>query len=267
MQITDEKVAPSASVAREAVVLPYNPAISLTNRLVGVVAPGVGFQLVGCDTFCSTKAGTAAFSVYIGGLNEIVVATTIAKHSVAEQLATAICRVLVGGKYVEKAAATAITFTAAHVVTASKFGCILVQIDNAGTISTKVVAATQAYDTAAEALVNLPAADSGNVRLGYIAIANNAGDWTANTDDLTDGSDLTTATFVSDAATVLSPFTGAITPLAMERVAGTLSSTLANIRTRDAAKRVYIVTTTDGSAALTNGAITLRYRPYPMAGE
>lgn len=267
MQITDEKVAPSAAFAREAVVLPFNPAISLTNRLVGVVAPGTGFQLAGVEGFCSTKAGTVTFNVVMGGLNEIVVATTIAKHSTAEQLATAICRVIVGGKYVEKAAATAITFTAAHVVTASKYGCILVQIDNAGTISTKVVASTQAYDTAAEALANLPAADTGNVRLGYIAIANNAGDWTANTDDLTDGSDLTTATFVSDAATVKACLTGAVTPVAFERVAGTLSSTLSDIRTKDSTKRLYVLTTTDGSAALTNGAITLRYRPYPMHSE
>lgn len=267
MQINDNKVDPAASIACEAVVIPYAPAISLTNRLVGVVAPGTGFQLVGVDAFCSTKTGTSAFNVVMGGLNEIVVATTISKHSTPEQLATAICRVLVGGKFVEKGAATAITFTANHVVSASKYGCILVQIDNAGTISTKVVAATQAYDTAAEALVNLPAADSGKLRLGYIAIAAKAATWTANTDDLTDGSDLTTATFVSDAATVKSCLTGAVTPVAFERVGGTLSSTLSNIRTRDSAQRLYVLTTTDGSAAHTNGTITLRYRPYPMAGE
>ena len=37
------------------------------------------------------------------------------------------------------------------------------------------------------------AAEHGDI---YLAIANNAGDWVANTDDLTNRSDLTTATFV-----------------------------------------------------------------------
>lgn len=99
-----------------------------------------------------------------------------------------------------KAATTAIVFTANHVVTASKFGIVLVQITDAGVISTKTPGATQttamAYDSAALALAALPAVDAGNKMVGYIAIENNAGTWTANTDDLTDGSDLATATLV-----------------------------------------------------------------------
>jgi hypothetical protein len=99
------------------------------------------------------------------------------------------------------AAATGISFSAAHVVTASKFGVIAVEIDDEGAISTRVNEATQttamAYDSAALAwaarLTSPSAADK--LIIGYIKIANNAGDWTANTDDLTDGSDLTTATF------------------------------------------------------------------------
>ena len=105
------------------------------------------------------------------------------------------------GETFGKAATTALTFSAAHVVTASKFGIVLVQITPAGVISTKVPGATQttamAYNTAALALAALPAVDTGNVAMGYIAIANNAGDWTANTDDLTAASDVTTATFTS----------------------------------------------------------------------
>lgn len=106
-----------------------------------------------------------------------------------------------------KAATTAIVFSAAHPVTASKFGIVLVQITDAGVISTKIPGATQtttmAYNTAPLALAALPAVDAGNTAIGYIAIAADAGGWTANTDDLTDGSDLTTAAFVN--ATVVSP--------------------------------------------------------------
>lgn len=120
----------------------------------------------------------------------------LAKDSVPEKFKTTrTARYEISSTKYTKAATAAIVFTAAHVVTASKFGIVLVQINAAGTISTKVPASTQAYNTAALALAALPAVDASNVRLGYLEIANNAGDWTANTDDLTDGSDLTTATF------------------------------------------------------------------------
>lgn len=98
-----------------------------------------------------------------------------------------------------KSATDNLVFTAAHVVTALKFGIILLQINAAGTVSTKVPAATATtameYATSALALAALPAADADNVAFAYIIINADAGDWTANTDDMTDGSDLTTAVF------------------------------------------------------------------------
>jgi hypothetical protein len=127
---------------------------------------------------------------------------TLAIHSTPEQFkTTTVAYWRRGNIQFSKAATTGLTFSAAHPVTASKFGIVLVQVNDAGTISTKIPGATQtttmAYDSAPLALAALPAVDAGNVALGYIAIANNAGAWTANTDDLTDGSDVTTATFVN----------------------------------------------------------------------
>lgn len=108
------------------------------------------------------------------------------------------------GMQFSKAATTALVFSAAHPVTASKYGIILVQIDDAGTITTKIPGATQtttmAYDTAPLALAAKPAVTAGNTEIGYIEIANNAGAWTANTDDLTAASDVTSATFVNATA-------------------------------------------------------------------
>lgn len=104
-----------------------------------------------------------------------------------------------------KAATTAIVFSAAHPVTAAKFGIVLVQITDAGVISTKIPGATQtttmAYNSAALALAALPAVDAGNTKVGHIAIAAGVAGWTANTDDLTNGSDLTTATLVDNPVT------------------------------------------------------------------
>ena len=124
----------------------------------------------------------------------------LAIDAVPEKFATANRGVIqYNGERPGKAATTANVFTANHVVTASKYGSILVQITPAGVISTKVTGATQttamAYDTAAAAIAAVPTATAGNVAIGYILVNNNAGTWTANTDDLTDASDVTSATF------------------------------------------------------------------------
>ncbi len=147
-----------------------------------------------------------AFRTYLS--NGVLQIGTLTIDAVAEKFKTTTVTVWrrVGIQFA-KEATTALVFTAAHVVTASKFGIVLVQISDAGTISTKTPGATQttamAYNTAPLALAALPAVDAGNTVIGYIAIANNAGTWTANTDDLTDGSDLTTATFVDATAATI----------------------------------------------------------------
>lgn len=121
----------------------------------------------------------------------------LAKDSTPEDFKTTrTARYEIAGVKYTKAATTGLSFSSAHVVTASKFGVILVQINAAGTISTKVPASPQAYNTAALAEAAKPAADASNVELGYFLISADAGDWTANTDDLTDGSDLTSADIV-----------------------------------------------------------------------
>jgi len=144
--------------------------------------------------------------------NALLVNGKLAIDATAEKFKTAVPSVVrINDVVYTKAATTALVFTANHVVNASKFGIILVQQNAAGTISTKVPLTPQLYNTAPLALAALPSADTGNVAIGYIAIANNTGDWTANTDDLTDGSDLTTATFVD--GTPVSPlFVAASTP-------------------------------------------------------
>lgn len=122
---------------------------------------------------------------------------TLAIDAVPEKFkTTATATFKAGGVAATKAATTALVFSTTHTITALKFGCVLIQIDKAGTVSTKVASATQAYDTAAAALAALPAPDFGKAALGYIAIENNAGDWVATTDDLTAASDVTTAAFV-----------------------------------------------------------------------
>ena len=100
--------------------------------------------------------------------------------------------------------AVGVAFTAIHKIAASKFGCIAINIKADGTINTQINSAAQtdtlAFDNVSLALSNildvsfLPPTDY--IRIGYIIIANDGSLWTANTDDLEDGTDVTTATFI-----------------------------------------------------------------------
>lgn len=106
----------------------------------------------------------------------------------------------IAGVLVTKVATPAIVFSAAYVITgANKWGAFRVQMNAAGTISTK--GAASAYATEALAIAALPAVDAGNVSLGYIAVQAKGATWTANTDDMTDGSDCVVTHFVSQVLT------------------------------------------------------------------
>lgn len=92
----------------------------------------------------------------------------------------------VGGTALAFTGAAAQAFTAAHPITAGKWGAILLQVSQASltAVTSKIVGATQttaqAYATAADAVAALPAADAGCLAVAHILIQ--AGTtWTANT--------------------------------------------------------------------------------------
>ena len=268
MQIRDQNVDPTSALARKVVRNRIGTATSQTDVPVLRFKPRHGFQALDVDVTATTVAGTVTVDVRLAAPTSLFSQSTMSKNAgTAEQFDLTAFRFMANGTYVIKAAATGRTFSAAHVVSANKYGVILVQVDSAGTVTTKVPAATQAYDTSAMAVAALPAADANKVPVAYVIIANNAGAWTANTDDLTNGSDLTTATFVSLPITAKSILTGTITPLALQRVSGTLTSTQADIRDRTGTKEIVAIYTSDGTGALTNGEISIGYRPFPQHGE
>lgn len=268
MKIRDDKIDASGYAGRQVLTPAIPTAVSQTRRQFFCHTPGHAFQLTDVAVACAALTAGATVDVYLMGPDEIVAATTFAQNSGTDDTydLTAF-QVRVGGRLVEKTAVSAGTFTAAHKITALKFGCVLFQISNAGTISTKVAAATQAYDSAAEALAALPAADADNIAFGVLAIEAGASDWDANTDDLTSASDATTVVFTPVAATVARATTAALTPVANEEVAGTLATSKTAWRDLTGEKSIVGVYTTDSDAALTNAVATITYRPYPMHGE
>lgn len=110
---------------------------------------------------------------------------------------TTIAAFTIAGVTYTKAATDALVFSTAGTIntagaaTTAHWGAWLVQIDAAGTISTKAVGGgttDQDYATEALAIAALPAVDAGNIQLGYITVQGLAStEWVAATGNLTVG--------------------------------------------------------------------------------
>ena len=167
-----------------------------------------------CDVQFTSLAATkiSALTVVLQGATSNrhavtgpITSPSLAIGSTAEQWKTGTFYYRINSvNYTKATVAAGAAFTAAHTVTATKYGVILCYINSSGTVSTKVVSATQEYDTAAAAHTAADAAQLaydtiGLCYIGRILINAGAGNWVANTDDLTNASDLITATFLSEA--------------------------------------------------------------------
>ncbi len=108
----------------------------------------------------------------------------------------------------QKVATDNLVFAAADTINTAAgagtfWGIWLIQITDAGVITTKSPSADQVYANEAAAIAALPAVDGGNTSVGYITVeANDTASWTANTDDLTPASDCVSANFVDTAEVV-----------------------------------------------------------------
>ena len=94
-----------------------------------------------------------------------------------------------------------------------------------------------------------------------VKVAAGAGGFTANTTALT-----TIGTYVDYVEATTRAFTAAITPVAGHNVQGTISTTFGNAYGQKG-ELLVLACTADGSGALTDGRVTLGWRPYPLKGE
>ena len=150
--------------------------------------------------------------------------------------------------YNKGAVAAGSVFSSNHVVTADKFGVINIYIDSAGaivTLSTQLgqdqTVALASNDVAAAISVaeKIPV-PANYAYIGNVIIEADGTTWTANTDDMTDASDLDTATFISASPTFidLTTHTFSAPELVSRRAGFTLSNTWFNYM------RIYLSTLT-----------------------
>jgi hypothetical protein len=133
----------------------------------------------------------------------VITGATLAVDSTATKFANAAFYFRIAGTNYSVAADSAgNAFSAAHVIgdgESALYGCINVYINSSGAFVTKVPVSPQIYATAELAMAAADAIEttSNLCYAGRILIQSDTSAWTANTDDMTDGSDLTTATFYS----------------------------------------------------------------------
>ena len=201
--------------------------------------------------------------------DSIINPTVVAIGSTPENVATSAFQFMIDGVAELKAAVTVGTaFTDADTIntgaaSGSYWGAWLVQIAAGGTITTHSVGADQVYADEAAAIAALPAAEAGNLAIGYVTVnAKDDVDWVAATDDLTDGSDCETATFYSAATDIPAAIADTVSATASAPAAVTASDPAAVTASGPAA-----VTASDPAAvtasnpaavtALDPGALTL----------
>lgn len=267
MLIRDKHIDPSGILVRRALTIGLPTTQSLTNAPIWMWKIPHDLKMLGLGLYLRTYTATAAFTLHKANPTSLIIGGTLAIDATAEKfkLITKTAVYLVGGVAKSKAPATAIVFTLAHTVNVAAaagtahWGAIFVQINAAGTVSTKVITADQDYATEALAIAALPATpDTGNVQLGYITIQVKTGGraWTANTDDMTAASDVTAANFYSTADSTTT-IAGAITPVAASQVDGVLTAGNSNV---DQDQYLVLLMTSDGSYVPTDSRLTLDYR-------
>ncbi len=112
---------------------------------------------------------------------------------------------IAGTNYTKAAVVAGSVFTTGHIIgngSDTLWGVVLIYIDTSGNVSSIVPLATQIYATAALAHtagdVKQALSDGeSTLYLGRILIQSDSSTWTANTDNLTNGNEVTTATFIS----------------------------------------------------------------------
>lgn len=270
-----DNIAGSDPIHRKIIVAALVTAVSQTGVPFFAVKPDLdsGYVVEGVSGYARTLAGSVTANVInVRNGTGIITVGGLAITAAAEKFKTAAASFYaVAGVLKTKAATDNLVFSSAYTVnlaagaTTNHWGAFLVQINAAGTISTKAVSADQDYATEALAVAALPDPDAAQVALGYITIRSKASAaWTANTDDMTDASDVTTADFYDTAP--LTVLADPITFVSLTDVEGVLETpyrTLSGL----SSGLLYAVFTSDGTGVLTNGHLKITIRAAGLSDE
>lgn len=283
MGIMDDKFVPTIGAVVHYDTNLLTPNISMTAAPIIFRQMRSGFRVLGVSVRCRTVAGVISYdvgTVAVGSTYEAVsmgIAATTTKFKITAAFTglvpTADTNTGLLATLVAKAIADNIAFSSAYTINTAAaagqfWGTFLVQMNSAGTVSTKAVSANQVFQTKADAqngaLGVIP--DAGQMKLGTISIQSGSGvAFICGTTALTGGG--VTVSYDGVAAGYVSVLTGAITPVAATLVQGTV---VTNATTRTVSQPGGLLVaryTSDGSGALTDASINIESRPFPLNGE
>lgn len=274
MPIREQKFLPNAHAVEHLIPSAITTANSLTAREFHQFVPGYAFAFTRLGLGNRTETGAVTIDARIAESNGMVSAPLFAKDAgEPEDMQVGAFSFFLNNTVLAKALTTGIDFSAAYVVTQNLWGVFILQINASGTLSTLAAAATQGYTTAAAALKAIPAPTANNVIVGAIVLqANTGANWTANTDDLTAGSDCQTITFYQGQElfpnAVKTPTTAACAAVSGQYTTTTVKTSTSFFHTLGSKTATVILTqTTDGTGALADGNAMYGIRPYPLNGE
>lgn len=281
MAINDDKIVPSAGIAANSITKNLGITQSMTNqpRILKQMRSGFAIEQVG--VYVRTYTATLAIDVGIvpvggtlGGVT-LVVGGTTTKFKINAAI-FGISSVIDSNTGLPTVVQKAITdnnaFSSAFTInkagtTGSFWGAVRIQMDYLGAITTKVVAANQAFLAEADAKANAPAADAGHIDCGTISIETGSGlTFTAGADALAVAGNVAAVNFNGIADAFVSAMTGTIAPVAATLVQGTMAA----FATRSyGVKGAFLCAryTSDSSAVVTDAELDVSYRPFPLNGE
>jgi hypothetical protein len=275
--IRDVGIQPGAGAAEHHRPVRLITATTQTNVIADIVQLGHSFTVEQVGGYCSALAGAVTAQVGVVRPGTVFTSPTlaIATTKTAFQVAafSALGSLIGGGlpPIIRKGAENNIAFSQAFVVgtgTGQHWGAVRIQMTSAGVVSTKVRSLALAYPSEALALADCPAADADKVNLGTITIrsANNA-TFTAGTDDLDDTAAAATVNYNNaDGFVVVTQAAVTFAAATVARPAMVAGSPGARGCSQPGG---LVVTryTSDGSGALTQGVVDIKYRPWPMNTE
>lgn len=174
-------------------------------RIPGWLSTGTGRQAEAEMNLSDLYTWLNAIRTYIA--DGLLAIGTLAISATAEKFKTTTTAFYrISGVHYSKAATDDLVFSGTSTINTAgaagttHWGAFLVQINAAGTVSTKPAAYTsgtdQDYASEALAIAALPAPDAANVQIGYITVQGKASTaWIEATSDLTAGSDCQSRNF------------------------------------------------------------------------
>jgi len=279
MSINQGQITPDNGVAFKDETLRLVPAQSLTDAIAVMRQLRSRVKFTGVSLKATTYTATLAVGVGYVPVGRSVAAVTLEIAATTDRFKIGAAIIGLSGTIdtntglatvVHKAITDNLEFSSAYTINTAAvagqfWGAFRIQMNSAGTISTRAVSQDQVFTIQQDAIDNCPAAASNMVDLGTITIRSGSGiAFICNTTALTGGG--VTVNYNGKASGFTLVTTGALAPVAATLVQGTMAADTV-VTTAGKGTLLVVRYTSDGSFVQGDLTANVSYRPYPLNSE